>query len=1070
MGRYLRVLGVLVCALVVLSLGPQVLGQSSNGTIAGLVVDKSGAAIPDVNVEVVSSERGGEPRATTTDSSGSFRVEALLPGKYVVAIKKAGFAELKVSDVEVKASLTSTVNGTLEVAGQAATILVEASAGQELQTQSGDLSANLSATEIHELPINSLNPISLVLTQAGVQDGNGRGISNGVNFSVNGNRPRANNFLIDGQDNNDNSIAGQAFQPTNLEAISEVTILTNSYGAEYGRGGGSVTNVIYKGGSNTFHGSAWELATNSDLASVPHEDKFAGVNTNPVQVENTFGFSFGGPIKKNKLFAFGSSQWDRLRSTNNGSTILAPTANGVSVLQGLNSANANFLLAAFNGLVASTASKSVALGSVNGGADRGSVEFGPVQRSGISEASNDRQWDVRLDFNATDRDTLFARYFRDDSALTPDLFNFPRQLQPFDSQQGGPSQSFAGGWTHTLSSKVVNEFRASYTNIGFSFGPTGATAANPLFNTPQITIAGISSSFPFPTLGFPSNLPQGRAHRTYQYQETLSYTVGRHTFRGGADVTHLAVVDSIPFNSRGTITFQTAGASDTTSCGTIGCTGLANFVDNFTGPSGAISKVFGSPLLKPFTTSYSPYIQDTWRMKENFTLTLGLRYEYWGTPENVLLFPAIDPKLTFGLAGVSFPKSYSFPQPADRNNFGPRIGFAYTPKFGHHIGDGKTVIRAGYGIFYDGLFTNILDNTGGTSPNAVGGTLTGTASQNSGRGLANATGLLNSVTSTLNPLATVNSISGNLRNPETHQWNLDIQKEFRGGFVFTAAYVGTRGEHLFVNQQFNPGVFGTPIVRMNPAFGSVTVRTNGADSIYHGGQFTLDRKFSRGLLFRAAYTYSKLIDDASEVFTISNQTANSQNTFNQGGDRGPSLYDRRHRLVLTYVWDLPKIHRSGIGWTALKALANDWEWTGFATFQSGVPETIITGSDNNGDLIPGNDRPNVVNPSLPAGDFNRYAPNAKGQLGNLGRNTYFGPNEQFWDTAVVRRIPLGFREGHALTLRAEFFNALNHANEGLPALNLTAGPSTTPGDGGFGDLKSTITGQRQIKIYLKYSF
>src|SRR5262249_9015356 len=153
-----------------------------------------------------------------------------------------------------------------------------------------------------------------------------------------------------------------------------------------------------------------------------------------------------------------------------------------------------------------------------------------------------------------------------------------------------------------------------------------------------------------------------------------------------------------------------------------------------TGASGAVSKVFGNPVLQPFTTSYAPYIQDTWRVKENLTLTLGLRYEYWGTPENVLNFPAIDPSLKFGIAGVTFPQSYSFKQPSDRNNFGPRIGFAWTPKFGHMVGDGKTVLRGGYGIFYDGLFTNILDNTGGTSPNAVGGTLTGTAAQNGGRG------------------------------------------------------------------------------------------------------------------------------------------------------------------------------------------------------------------------------------------------------------------------------------------------------------------------------------------------
>ena len=1061
--------------------------QTSNGTIAGAIVDKTGAAVPDARVEATSEDRGGEPRVAETDSSGSYRIEPLLPGKYTLVIKKQGFADTKVSGLDVRASLTTTFNGTLEIAVQNATVLVEASTGQELQTQSGDLSASISSSEVHELPIFGLNPIALVLTLPGVQDPGTRGISNGVDFSVNGTRPRANNFLIDGQDDNDNSINGQAFQPTNLEAISEVTILTNSYGAEFGRGGGSVTNVIYKGGTNDFHGSAWELATNSALATAKKEDLFAGCATNtpptchPVSVENTFGFSAGGPIKKNKLFVFGSSQWDRTRSTNNGSNLTAPTSSGVAELKALNSANANFLVASFAGLVAPTVTKSIPLGTATtGGPDRGTVDFGIVQRSGIAELQNDRQWDVRVDFTPSDKDSIMARYFRDDSALTPDLFNFPRQLQPFDSQQGGPSQSFAGGWTHTFSSKVINELRVSYTNIGFSFGPTPATASNALAQMPTVTITGLGSgSNPFPTLGFPSNLPQGRAHKAYQYQDALNYTIGRHTFKGGVDANHLSVVDSIPFNSRGTTTYVGGTAADANNCGLAvsqfnpngGCTGLANFIDNFTGPAGAVSKVFGSPILQPFVTTYAPYVQDTWRMKENLTVTLGMRYEYWGSPENVLQFPAIQPGVTIGMAGASFPSVYSAKQPADRNNFGPRAGIAYTPHLWSRIfGQDKTVIRAGYGIFYDGLFTNILDNTGGTSPNAVGGTLTGTATQNGGRGLANATGLLNAVAPLLNPLATVDSIAGNLMNPMTQQWNFDIQREFKGGFIFTAAYVGTRGEHLYVNQQYNPGING---VRMNPAFGSVVVRTNGADSIYHAGQFQLDRKFSHGLLLRAAYTYSKLIDDASEVFTISQQSSFSENPFSQGQDRGPSLYDRRQRLVVTYIWDLPYVHNTdNAGYRILNAVTAHWQWSGFATFQTGQPETIITGTDVLGDLNATNDRPNLVNASLPQGDFNRYTPAAKGTLGNLGRNTYTGPNSQYWDTSVQRVIPIGFHhlEHQALTLRAEFFNALNHGNHFLPGLSLADGASTTPGDGGFGDIISTVQGQRQIKIYLKYSF
>jgi outer membrane receptor protein involved in Fe transport len=1063
--------------------------QTSDGAIAGTIVDKTGAAVIDATVSVTSDDRGGEPRVMNTDGSGSFRVEALIPGRYTLTVTKGGFSDLKISGIDVRASLTSTASGVLEVAGQSATVLVEATNAQELQTQSGDLSANLSSTDIHELPIGNLNPISLVLTEPGVQDGNGRGISNGVNFSVNGARPRANNFLIDGQDDNDNSIAGQAFQPTNLEAVGEVTILTNSYSAQYGRGGGSVTNVIYKGGTNDFHGSAWELATNSALASAAHENLLAGcvaaLDCHPVSVENTFGFAFGGPIKHNKLFVFGSSQWDRTRSTNNGGTIFAPTTTGLGQLQALEpNPNVAYLIAAYGGLTAPNSApiiKNVPIGSATmGGPDRGSIQFGSIQRSGIAEVQNDRQWDIRLDYSATDKDLLTARYFRDDSSLSPDLFNFPDQLQPFDSLQGGPSQSIAVMWTHTVSTKAVNELRGSYTNIGFIFGPTAATTANPLSQDPAVSIANISGGgAAFPTLGFPSNLPQGRAHKSYQYQDMLSITAGRHTLKFGADINHLSVVDSIPFNSRGTISYAGGTAADANNCGlgvsptnpNGGCTALANFIDNFTGSGGAVSKVFGSPILQPFVTTFAPFAEDVFKVKDNFTLTLGVRYEYTGTPENVVQFPAVQPGLGFGLVGGTFPNEFSAKQQPDRNTFAPRIGFAYTPHFGgRFLSDGKTVIRGGYGIFYDSLFTNILDNTGGTSPNAVGGTLTGAPTNNGGRGLANASGLLNSVTPTLNPLATVDSISSNLLNPVTIQWNLNVQRELPGNFIFTAAYVGTRGEHLYVNQQFNPGVDG---VRLIPTQGSIIVRTNGADSIYHGGQFSVERRFSHGLSLRAAYTYSKLIDDGSEVFTLAGQlTSTSANPFSQAGDRGLSEFDRRQRFVMAYVWQTPSIQGDSMGMKALRAVTGHWEWSGILTAQSGIPETIYTGSDTNEDLNPGDDRPNVVNASLPLGDFLRYLAAPKGTLGNVGRNTYITPGDWFYDTSVSRVFPLRFKkmEHQQLTVRGEFYNAFNHGNQNAPSLDLAAGQSKTPGDGGFGDLFSTVTGQRQIKIYLKYSF
>jgi hypothetical protein len=1073
--------------------------QSSNGVIAGVVLDKSGAAVPDATVQATSSDRGGEPRTITTDSSGAYRIEGLLPGSYVVLVKKQGFTDFKVSDVTVRASLTTTVNATLEVGSVAATVVVEASVGQELQTQSGDLTANFGKTEIQQLPILSLNPISLALTQAGVSGApSNADFTNGVGFSVNGTRPRANNFLIDGQDDNDNAINGQAYQPTNLEAIQEVTVLTNSYSAQYGRGGGSVTNVISRGGTNQWHGSVFEYHRNSALAAIPHEDVQVGVTKNPVDIENIFGFTIGGPIIHNKLFVFGSPQWDRERQTQNGSTLTLPTANGVATLQALQptlsaggQANVQFLLDSLGGLVGVIPSgpggtfNTIPLGDDPGtGNPRPGVEIGRVQRSGVGAKSNDRQEWIRVDWNASDKDVVSARYIRDDFSLTPDFFNFPGSLPPYDAQQGGPSQTFGATWSHTFSPRVVNELRASYTNIGFTFGPTPATAANPLSQHPLYAISGSG----FPSFGFPTALPQGRAHKTYQYQELLSYTVGKHTFRGGVDVNHLSVVDQIPFNSRGSITFNAGGAIP--SGGTY--TSLANFVDDMTGASGTAAKVFGNPTLKPFVTTYAPYVEDTWRMRSNLTATLGLRYEYWGTVENALQFPALDSSFGIGVPGATFPGSFSAPQISDRNNFGPRVGVAYTPHFWRRLmGEDKTVLRAGYGIFYDGLFTNILDNTGAAQPNAVGGTVVG----GSGRGLANASALIASVQPTLNPLGGITTITSNLTNPLTQQWNFDIQRELPGSFILTAAYVGTRGQHLYVNQQLNPRVdFGA---RLNTAFGPITARTNGGDSIYHSFQLQADRKFTHGLLLRGAYTFSKLIDDGSEVFVTTGASSFSQDPFNQAGDRGLSAFDHRHRFVLTYLWDLPYVHSSNGAMGVLKAITRDWQTSATATFSTGSPDTVFTGFDILGDGSGVNDRPNLGNPSAPftsigidgtqlgltstPGTF--FGPNIQDCLngapacvqvdpnsvhfliqasgvGNLGRNTYEAPGFQTWNMSVQRTIR--FTERHALTMRGEFYNAFNHGNLGHPSLDML--------DPDFNNLVITNAGGRQIRLYLKYFF
>ena len=1090
-------------------------GQTSNGTIVGTILDKTGAAVPKATVKVSSVQFGEVPRVEITDAAGGYRFESLLPGTYTVTVTAAGFDELKVQNVQVKGSLAVNASGTLEVSSVKNSIVVEASAAQELQTESGSLGGEISKEEITNLPINSLNPVELVLTQPGVQDGTNQfAFTNGVQFTVNGTRPRANNFLIDGQDNNDNGITGQAFQTTNLQAVQEVVILTNSYSAEYGRGGGSVTNEISKTGTNDFHGDAWELNRNNSFAAIPAEQGFAGVTKIARDNENTFGFDIGGPIKHNKLFVFGTSQWDRDFSAAVGQTLTIPTAAGIATLKSLlPNPRVQLLLDSLGGLVApatpGSGLKSVALGPVPGsnGVDRGSVQVNFFQRAGGAEVGLSREWRVRVDWNATPTDTLFASFRRGDSSLTPDFFNNPGTLPPFDTQQGGPAQAFTGAWTHTFSPQAVNEFRFSYSDIEFTFGETAATLASPLANTPAINFNGQSG---LAGLGVPTGTPNFRGHKSYQFQDALSYTIGRHTFKFGGDVDFVQVHDGVPFNSRGALNFFDNKADPNTTPATPAYTDLANFIDNFTGTSGTVSLQFGNPVVQPFIGIYAPYAQDTWHLRPNFTVDLGLRYEYWGTVSNILPFPAIDTsKFSFGLAGATFPALVTAPQQGDKKDFAPRVGFAYTPHFWGRVFGANGVIRAGYGIFYDGIFTNIIDNSDSSEPNASGGSFT---AGKVGRGLANATGLLASVTPTPNAQDGITSVAANIRNPLTQQWNLDIQRELPGNFIMTVAYVGTRGERLYANRELNPGINQADaqgnLLRMNPNFGSVVVRGNYADSIYHSGQFTLDRKFSHGLLLRGAYTYSKLIDDGSDVFTTSGGSTFPIIITNQSSDRGLSAFDRRHRFVGVYVWDVPYVHGEGYGPKGiLSYITRGWSWSGTFTAQTGNPETIHDGLDFNGDAHSGNDRPSLSNPAAPfssvgvdgfqfgftatpgtifpyrdclsgaptcvpqpASNFHFIIPATAN--GTLGRNTYIGPGQWFYNTGVARTFKL--HERHQLQFRAEFFNTFNHPNlfTDAPGVTNSSGQNvvfdaalTT-----FGNFAQTIAGGRQMKFWLKYSF
>jgi outer membrane receptor protein involved in Fe transport len=1063
--------------LMLVMLAGAAMAQSTNGTIAGVVTDKSGAVVSAAKVDVA-GVASGEVRTTVTGNSGEYRFESLTPGEYTITVTASGFAKTKVEGVTVRTSVITSNNVALTVASSNEEVTV-AAAADAIQTESGELSKTISTSAIEDLPYGSQNPYSLAVTLPGVSTVSSRDdFTNGAGFSVNGLRPRSNNFLLDGFDNNDNGISGQAFQPTNTESVQEVTVLTNSYAAEYGRGGGSVSNLSFRSGSNNFHGAAWEQYSGARLDAIKSEDAKNDITRVPQYVNNTFGFRLGGPIKTNKLYFFGTSQWTRFFGDAGAPQLLVPTEAGFTVLNNLaqaGNANAASMIQALGSVRASNPFDTIAIGD-RAGCPSCEVEYGFFRRTD-SGKSLSREWTGRVDYNGTN-DNLYVRYTDSRQDSSPDLFANGGALPSQDTQQGGPSRLLGVMWAHTFNPHFINEFRASVQQLDFAFAPTAATEASAAATTPTITLA---STMDFFWGGFAqSTFPQGRGHKTFQFQDAASYNVGKHTMKIGADLAVLLVKDHIPFNTYGLLNVSAGGNCPTAASLTETCTDLQNYLDNFGGPAGTFSKSFGNPLQNVGTNQQAYYFEDSWKFRSNLTIDYGVRYEYQPFDAlNSVQYPSIN-RATFATDPLLIRNEVK----NDRNNFAPRLGFAYTPTFLKSVfGENKTVLRGGYGMFYDAFFTNISNNGAAASPNAIGFSRTANQSnsQLGGRGYANPLGLIASASAVASITTSITSVDSNFKNPLIHQWNLNVQRELPAQLKAEIAYVGTRGERLWVNEQLNPVDPNTGL-REVPTRGSIVVRGNRADSIYHGLQTSVSR--SVGFLqLRGSYTYSKAIDNGSEVFVTSGGASRWQDLKNPRSDRGVSAFDRTHRASISYSLTPPTPWKKGV----LGALTGGWQTTGVVSFQSGTPETIYFGGyDQNGDGEGSNDRPSLGNPNATAllgysfdggvnfFDWKTDLPGSRdsfryleidGQNGNIGRNSFRYPGTMSFDASVTKDINMPYREGHKVQLRMDLLNAFNHPNLGVSGLTGNILNSAT-----FLNVDNTRRGGRSMVLWLKYMF
>ncbi len=951
--RFSKLLAVLIAVFFCFGSLTPALAQTSKGVLAGVAHDATGAVVAGATVTAVNMGTQ-ETRSTTTQGDGAYRLDALAPGRYSVSATQSGFKTSQVDNLVVNPSVVTSYDVNFTAGGTTETVSVEAE-NSGINTENGQLAGVVATRQLQDLPNFTLNPIELALTVPGVQPvSQSSDFSNGFNIEVNGARSRANNFLLDGQEINDVGIGGQAFVPQIPDIFQSETVITNNASAEYGRAGGAVVNLVTRAGTNTIHGQVYERYTGSGLNAIDGVSRQSPGFNKARYDQHQYGFTLGGPILKDKLFGFGGLFISRYYGKATPNRLELPDQAGYNTITKTIGGPQAALLAQYlsngsylkdfvsfpgNGVVTKI---NVGNGNI--------VTTGYFQRPTAAQNNPETQWMYRIDFTPRTQDSFTVRYLHDRNNLTPDFGNNGSALPGFDTQVGGPSELGAGTWTHVFGPSIVNELRASETRISFAFGPTAQSLANPLYALSTLNIADIAvDSGGASSLGPNQNFPQGRSEDLYQVQDTVSITRGRQTLRVGFDVGRTIEKDLVSIPAKGTLTFNKGGS---------GVSALGNFLLNQLGPSGSASTTFGNTRIDPHGWRSSVFAQDDLKLNPDLTVNLGVRYDYLTNPENSLPYPAIDPRNPFQ------PINTVIKVKNDTNNIAPRIGFAYSPHGEGMFGGGKTVVRGGFGIFYDSPFSNFVINAAQGAPNAVVGLLTST----SGNGLANATSLIQTLTPTLNPRSAVTSVVDNAVNPLTYQFNLGVEQQLPGSNLVSVRYVGSLGRKLYANKQFNYFAPNGTNSRLNTTRGVINARGNFASSSYNAAQVEFTHNFSHGLLISANYVFSKNLDNGSEIFATGASPTSYQADLGPNGfaqEWGPSAYDHRHFFSVSYVWQ-PAGFRSGNGFgnAALGVLTRHWTISGVEQFQTGSYSTFSTrGYDQNGDGSATNDRAVLSNRS-----------------------------------------------------------------------------------------------------------
>ena len=1046
--------------------------QDTTATIEGRVLDPSGRVITGAVVRATNTSTG-YTRSQITSSSGGYHL-SLPAATYDILVEAPDFARLTQKDVQLNVSQTARIDFSLTILRDKEVVAVTAEV-PTVQTSSNEIGNVVTGRELVDLPLNGRNFTQLGLLQPGVAPltaglaAAGGSLRSGQAYSVDGQRPESNNYLLDGVTNVNRVDGGYALR-TPVDAIQEFRILTETAPAEYGGTSGATTTVVTRSGGNALHGSLYEFLRNDALDA----RNFFASAVEPLK-QNQFGTALGGPLRKNKDFFFGYYEGFRnVQGVTQSATVPsdAERAGDFSGLTDPQTGQPVPLINYFSGQpfpdnripTAALSATALSLAQFYPHANAGPNRFITTQ----NQRNQTDQGGARFDHIFSEKDQLSARYARSESANTDPLSVAGANVPGFPVGEDLDTHSAVLSETHVFGAAAVNVARFAFfrnafdtdkplnrtspRSLGFNYDTTLSAAQGP----PFLIVSGYAS------VGDPITGPRNTAQNTWEGADSWSYNVGRHSLKMGVEFRRNQINMTEGIASNGFFVFAPFPASDS----------FASFLLGFP----VVFFQGGGDMNRGLSNvDFGAYAQDEWRLTPRLTLNYGLRYEVstpfvdirdrmnsWSPGQQSTVFPNAPKGLLFpGDAGV--PRGIA---PVYWKAIMPRIGVAWDP-----TGSGRMSIRAAYGIFYDS-FTN-----------GVGGPLQAPLSAlpwTQARQLSAPINFTNpwngqnpfSLNSFPQP-TTVLTVENGMRPPYAQNWNLSVQRSLTGNLLLDVRYIGNKGTRLPRMIEANPAVYGPGATSDNADqrrlyagchgaggpcdFASVGLITDSTSSTYHAAQAALSRRFGNGAGFLASYTFSKSLDYVSS-FNVSGSAPRlvagendlAQNPFDLAAEHGPSLFDARHRFVFSGSYQIPAPR--GLGRAARAALGG-WQVNAIANFSSGTPFTVydsanvslqggspeITGfySSRPDQIANPNDGAHTADQWVARSPFLRLDPVSQaGQFGNEGRNTVRGPGIANVDLSLLKSIPLDERA--RLQFRAEWFNIANHANFGLPDNDLAS--------------------------------